>query len=155
MTLSLWLSLALSLYPRFAHFAGLLKIPWREGLASRSPSARPDREVSEAGRGRRSSVAATGCPPARLSPLGPASGASAAPCCAGLLRRVSGWRCERKFLFKKKKKEEDPLEEGMATHSSILARKMPWTEEPGGLQSMRVAKSQTRLKRLSTSTYED
>ena len=31
---------------------------------------------------------------------------------------------------------EDPLEEGMATHSSILARKIPWTEEPGGLQSM-------------------
>ena len=31
---------------------------------------------------------------------------------------------------------EDPLEEGMATHSSILAWKIPWTEEPGGLQSM-------------------
>ena len=31
---------------------------------------------------------------------------------------------------------EDPLEEGMATHSSILAWKAPWTEEPGGLQSM-------------------
>ena len=31
---------------------------------------------------------------------------------------------------------EDPLEEGMATHSSILARKIPWTEEPGRLQSM-------------------
>ena len=31
---------------------------------------------------------------------------------------------------------EDPLEEGMATHSSILARKIPRTEEPGGLQSM-------------------
>ena len=30
-----------------------------------------------------------------------------------------------------------PLEEGMATHSSILARRIPWTEEPGGLQSMR------------------
>ena len=29
----------------------------------------------------------------------------------------------------------DPLEEGMATHSSILAWKSPWTEEPGGLQS--------------------
>ena len=27
---------------------------------------------------------------------------------------------------------EDPLEEGMATHSGILARKIPWTEEPGG-----------------------
>ena len=32
--------------------------------------------------------------------------------------------------------QEDPLEEGMATHSSVLAWKIPWTEEPGGLQSM-------------------
>ena len=31
---------------------------------------------------------------------------------------------------------EEPLEEGMATHSSILAWRIPWTEEPGGLQSM-------------------
>ena len=31
---------------------------------------------------------------------------------------------------------EDPLEEGVATHSSILAWRIPWTEEPGGLQSM-------------------
>ena len=31
---------------------------------------------------------------------------------------------------------EDPLEKEMATHSSILAWKMPWTEEPGRLQSM-------------------
>ena len=31
---------------------------------------------------------------------------------------------------------EDPLEKGMATHSSILTWKIPWTEEPGGLQSM-------------------
>ena len=31
---------------------------------------------------------------------------------------------------------EDPLEEGMATHSSILAWEILWTEEPGGLQSM-------------------
>ena len=31
---------------------------------------------------------------------------------------------------------EDPLKKGMATHSSILARIMPWTEEPGRLQSM-------------------
>ena len=31
---------------------------------------------------------------------------------------------------------EDPLEKGMATHSSILAWIIPWTEEPGGLQSM-------------------
>ena len=32
--------------------------------------------------------------------------------------------------------QEDLLEEEMATHSSILARKIPWTEKPGGLQSM-------------------
>ena len=39
---------------------------------------------------------------------------------------------------------EDPLEKGMATHSSILAWRIPWTEEPGGLQSMGL-QSQTRL----------
>ena len=39
---------------------------------------------------------------------------------------------------------EDPLEKGMATHSSILAWRIPWTKEPGGLQSM-IAKSQTQL----------
>ena len=32
--------------------------------------------------------------------------------------------------------QEDPLEEEMATQSSILAWRIPWTEEPGGLQSM-------------------
>ena len=32
--------------------------------------------------------------------------------------------------------QEDPLEKEMAPHSSILAWKIPWTEEPGGLQSM-------------------
>ena len=32
--------------------------------------------------------------------------------------------------------QEDPLEEGMATHSTMLAWRIPWTEEPGGLQSM-------------------
>ena len=31
---------------------------------------------------------------------------------------------------------EDPLEKGMATHSSILAWRIPWTEDPGGLHSM-------------------
>ena len=40
--------------------------------------------------------------------------------------------------------QEDPLKKEMATHSSILAWEIPWTEEPGGLQSG-VAKSQTRL----------
>ena len=32
--------------------------------------------------------------------------------------------------------QEDPLEEGMTTHSSILAWRIPWTEDPGGLQSI-------------------
>ena len=40
---------------------------------------------------------------------------------------------------------EDPLEEGMGTHSSILAVESPWTEEPGGLQSRGVSQSRTRL----------
>ena len=39
--------------------------------------------------------------------------------------------------------QEDPLEEGMATHSNILAWKIPWTEEPAGLQSK-------ELQRIST-----
>ena len=33
--------------------------------------------------------------------------------------------------------QEDPLEEGIATHSSILIWRIPWTEEPSGLQSIR------------------
>ena len=41
--------------------------------------------------------------------------------------------------------QEDPLEEEMGTHSSTLAWEIPWTEEPGGLKSMGVAKSQTLL----------
>ena len=38
---------------------------------------------------------------------------------------------------------EDPLKKGMATHSSILAWRIPWTEEPGGLQSMGSQESDT------------
>ena len=37
--------------------------------------------------------------------------------------------------------QKDPLENEMATHSSILAWRIPWTEEPGGLQSMGLQKS--------------
>ena len=44
---------------------------------------------------------------------------------------------------------EDPLEEDMTTHSSILAWRIPWTEELCGLQ-FRVTKSQTRLKQFHT-----
>ena len=45
---------------------------------------------------------------------------------------------------------EDPLEKAMATHPSILAWKVPWTEEPGGLQSTEVAKSrQNKAEQLT------
>ena len=40
---------------------------------------------------------------------------------------------------------EDPLEKEMATHSNIPAWEIPWTEEAGGLESMRLQKSQTWL----------
>ena len=40
--------------------------------------------------------------------------------------------------------QEDPLKKWMATHSSILAWRIPWTEEPGRLQFMDLQKSQTR-----------
>ena len=43
---------------------------------------------------------------------------------------------------------KDPLEEGMATHCSFLAWRIPWAEEPGGLQSTGL-QSQIRLKRLT------
>ena len=43
-------------------------------------------------------------------------------CSSGDLGSISGWK--------------DPLEKRMATHSSILAWRIPWTEEPGGLQSL-------------------
>ena len=40
---------------------------------------------------------------------------------------------------------EDPLKKQMAIHSSILAWEIPWTEDPGGLQSMGLQKSRTQL----------
>ena len=46
--------------------------------------------------------------------------------------------------------QEDPLEREMATHFSILTWEIPWTEEPGGLQSMGSQKSQTRLNNETT-----
>ena len=46
--------------------------------------------------------------------------------------------------------QEDFLEEGMATHSSVLTWRIPWTEEPGRLQVCMVSESRTQLKQLST-----
>ena len=48
--------------------------------------------------------------------------------------------------------QEDPLEEEMATHSSIPAWRIPWSEEPGGLQSM-VSQSRTRLSPHTLYTF--
>ena len=45
---------------------------------------------------------------------------------------------------------KDPLEEEVATHSSILAWRVSWTEEPGGLQPMGSAKSRIQWKQLCT-----
>ena len=53
------------------------------------------------------------------------------PANAGDLGSILGW--------------EDPLEKEMATHSSILAWEIPWTEEPGRLWFMESAKSQVRF----------
>ena len=41
---------------------------------------------------------------------------------------------------------KDPLEEEMATHSSILAWEIPWTEEPGGLQTVHGGGKETQLR---------
>ena len=48
----------------------------------------------------------------------------------------------------------NPLEKGMATHSSKLAQRIPWTEEPGGPQFMGMPKSQTRLSNLADEKTE-
>ena len=61
---------------------------------------------------------------------------------AGLITG-SVWSLGRKY----------PLEEGMATHSSILTWRIPWTEEVGRLQSIASKKSCTWLKQLSTHTH--
>ena len=45
---------------------------------------------------------------------------------------------------------EDPLKKDIATHSSILAQEIPWTEKPGGLQSPGLKKSQTQLSDETT-----
>ena len=49
--------------------------------------------------------------------------------------------------------QEDPLEKEMAAHSSILAWEIPWTEEPGELQSMGLQKSRTGLSDLTTTIH--
>jgi len=45
--------------------------------------------------------------------------------------------------------QEDPLEKGMTTHSSILAWRISWTKEPGGLQSMVLSKESDMTEQLT------
>ena len=51
--------------------------------------------------------------------------------------------------------QEDPLEAGTTTHSTILAWRIPWTEEPGGLQSMAHHKELDTTERLTLSPSGD
>ena len=46
------------------------------------------------------------------------------------------WYFKKEFQAQENKESQEQLEKEMATHSSILAWRIPWTEEPGGLQSM-------------------
>ena len=50
-------------------------------------------------------------------------------------------------------RQEDPLEEGMTTHSSILAWRIPWTEEPGGVQSMGSQRVRLTYTHMHTHTH--
>ena len=60
------------------------------------------------------------------------------------VRNLSAMQETREMQFQSLS-QEDPLEEEMAIHSSILAWESPQTEDPGGLQSMGLKKSQTQL----------
>ena len=53
----------------------------------------------------------------------------------GTCGKEPGCQCKRQEIQVPSLNQENPLEEGMATHSSILAWEIPWTEEPGRLQS--------------------
>ena len=50
--------------------------------------------------------------------------------------KESTCQCRRHEMWARSLGQEDPLEKGMATHSSILAWEISWMEEPAGLQSM-------------------
>ena len=50
---------------------------------------------------------------------------------------------------------KDPMEEGMATHSSILAWEIPWTEEPGGLHSMELDMTELTCNTIMYSSVPD
>ena len=60
----------------------------------------------------------------------------------------SSCRCRRLQVQVRSRGREDPLETGMATHSSVLAWRISWTEEPGGLQFIGLQKSWTRPSKV-------
>ena len=62
-------------------------------------------------------------------------------------------QCRRHEMQVRSLGQEDPLEDGMATHSSILAWRISWTGEPGGLQTM--GSQKVGHKQLSTQHRED
>ena len=57
-------------------------------------------------------------------------------CPGGTSGKELACQCRTHETWVQSLSEEDPPEEGMATHSSVLVWRIPWTEEPGGLQSM-------------------
>ena len=61
----------------------------------------------------------------------------------GLPKWLRGTHLPMQEMWVRSLGQEDPLEKEMATHSSILAWEIPWTEEPGGLHG--VAKTRTQL----------
>ena len=87
---------------------------------------------------------AWGCPWGRLS-------LQAGVPCLGLPRWLRGeesacpCRRSRRHRLEPSPGQEDPLEKAMAPHSSLLAWRTPWAEEPGGLQSVGSQESRTRL----------
>ena len=54
----------------------------------------------------------------------------------GTVGKEPACQCRRHETWVPSLGQEDPPEEGMATHSSVVAWRIPWTEEPGGLQAM-------------------
>ena len=65
---------------------------------------------------------------------------------ASQVAQLSGIHMQRQETQVRSLGWEDPLGKGMTTHSSTLAWRMPWTEKPGGLQSMGLQKSGTQLR---------
>ena len=64
-------------------------------------------------------------------------------CWASLVARIVKNPSATQVIQVRSLGQEDPLEKGMATHFSILAMRLPWTEEPGGLQPIGLQKVDT------------